>query len=232
MSSARATRCDRISRHAVWLLVTVSCASEVKDQQTDDLVVVPVVGLQLSIPRGWSMDGSAALQDPDRGGLALRLISTTAVTGSPRIDVVLDAHNDEGSDLDDMLQRSLADMADYERKGAITIQHIDRREVRVGPRRAYRIAHDYTMNTPDGPIAISQLATLLVLDGRGVAVTAGGRTELFHPQSGRIDKVLSNMQVVMPPAGMKAVKKDDSPSASEVVVDGAQQLLEPMVLDD
>ncbi|MEL6340021.1 MAG: hypothetical protein AAFQ65_08930, partial [Myxococcota bacterium] len=84
MSWTQATRCDKAARHAVWLLLAVACTAEVKDQPKDDLVVVPVVGLQLSIPRGWSIDDSSALQEPDRGGLALRLISTTAVTGSPR----------------------------------------------------------------------------------------------------------------------------------------------------
>ncbi|MEM6531235.1 MAG: hypothetical protein AAF654_01360 [Myxococcota bacterium] len=221
-------------RALAWLsaLACAHCngASE-EDAPPQKTVVVPVVGLELKVPTGWSVDPGNELEDPNRGGLALRMISTEAVSGSPRIDVVLDPANEGRTQLDDLIRGSLEDMAKFEKSGAIDIQHIERREIRIGPRRAYRVSHDYTMKTSNGEVALSQLATLFVLDGRGIAVTAGGRTELFHPQTAAIDAVLTSMQVVMPPAGTKPMEKDGGLTADEVA-DKAKQLVEPMVLED
>ncbi|MEL6544096.1 MAG: hypothetical protein AAFQ82_05690 [Myxococcota bacterium] len=219
-------------RALLLLTLAIGCSkTESTEEPVRERVIVPVVGLELTVPVGWSLDPSAKLESADAGGLALRLISTHAVSGSPRIDVNLDPAQDKPAQLGELLRRSLEDMNEYERSGDIKIQHVDRREVRIGPRRAFRVAHDYTLEGPSGQIAISQLATLLVLDGRGIVVTAAGRTELFHPQSAEIDLVLSSLSVVMPPAGVAPVKKGDGVSA-EQVVEKAQQLVEPMVLDD
>ncbi|MEO1481398.1 MAG: hypothetical protein AAFU77_04780 [Myxococcota bacterium] len=217
---------------AALLLSAGACKSGGESAEPEpQTVVVPVVGLELKVPSGWSVDPENELESAAAGGLALRMISTSAVTGSPRIDVVLDPANDGRTQLDDLIKRSLDDMARFEETGTIEIQHIERREIRIGPRRAYRVSHDYTMKTPGGEIALSQLATLFVLDGRGIAVTAGGRTELFHPQNAAIDTVLTSMQVVMPPPGIKPVPSVPGITA-EQVADKAKQLVEPMVLED
>lgn len=216
---------------SVALTMFAGCTEDEAIEPPRERVVVPVVGLELTIPPGWSIDPEAKLEAPDQGGLALRLIATDAVSGSPRIDVVLDPEGNAPAQLEDLLRRSLDDMNEYQKSGAIKIQRVDRREIRIGPRRGYRVAHDYTLEGPSGQIAISQLATLLVLDGRGIVVTAGGRTELFHPQSAEIDRVLSSLAVVMPPDGMAPVKKGPGITTEEVV-EKAQQLVEPMVLDE
>ncbi len=223
---------QRLACIACAALVSLAgCKNEEAEEPPREKVVVPVVGLQLTIPSGWSIDPEAKPKDPEAGGLALRLIATDAVSGSPRIDVVLDPERESPAHLEELLRRSLEDMNDYEESGAIKIQRVDRREIRIGPRRAYRVAHDYTLEGPNGQIAISQLATLFVLDGRGIVVTAGGRTELFHPQSAEIDRVLSSLAVVMPPEGVGPVEKGTGITTEEVV-EKAQQLVEPMVLDE
>lgn len=165
-------------------------------------VVTPVVGLKLAVPPGWSLDDNTVLDNPDQGGVALRLISTRAVSGAPRIDVILDKKIKRGTELDALLRRSLDAMADFQQQGVISIHQVDRREVNVGPRRAYRVTHDYTMITPGEPVVISQLATLMVLDGRGVAITANGRQELFQPHLEPINHTFNTLQVVMPPGGL------------------------------
>ena len=71
--------------------------------------------------------------------------------------------------------------------------------VSLGPRRAFRVRHEYVLlqaNAP--PLSVTQVSALFVLDGRGVAVTAAGRTELFRPIEDSILEMLSGLNVTVP----------------------------------
>jgi len=100
------------------------------------------------------------------------------------------------------LSRNLREIASMENGGSVRITRVDQRPFAIGPRRAYRVLHEYAMLSPgQAPIAVTQISTILVLNGRGVTITAAGRTELFHPLSDSIERILSNLALPVPEAG-------------------------------
>jgi hypothetical protein len=167
-----------------------------------------VPGASLEVPRtaGWSRDESAVSGTPDKGGIVFRLVRTQAVTGSPRIDVVLEPRSSSSTLIEDFLERNLRDMNALERSGGIHIEGIDERPVQVGPRRGYHVRHEYVVASSE--IAITQVSVFLVLDGRGVAITAAGRTELFVPLVSEVDAVLNGIRTAIPNASSGPVIPD------------------------
>lgn len=164
------------------------------------------------------------------------MVRRSAVPGSPRIEITVSPDSKSPLVLEDLLARSLRDMAEFEADGKIKITRIDRREVRVGPRRAYRVAHDYLMGSGEPSVALSQLSKLLVVDGRGVTMTAAGRTELFHPLAAEIDKIFGGVEVLIPSQKKKlrerAEREKKTQNLEGVLEEKASQLVEPMELGD
>jgi hypothetical protein len=155
-----------------------------------------VPGTNLEIPRqpGWVVDNAASSSDAATSGIVLRLLRNHGITGSPRVDVVLESPKSSPVQIDDFLERNLREIKTLERSGGIHIERIDKQAVNVAKRRGYRVRHEYV----SGDIAITQLSLFLVLAGRGVAVTAVGRTELYTPFARDIDALLAGIRIKEP----------------------------------
>jgi hypothetical protein len=160
---------------------------------------VPEIDLEIPRLSGWVVDSAVKAEDTAKGGVIFRLSRESAVPLSPRIDVYLEPLRTQPSVLEEFLTQNLRDIARLETGGSIRITQVDQRPISLGPRRAFHVLHEYAMLTPgQAPIAITQLSTILVLDGRGVAVTALGRTELFHPLADSIERILTGLSLPVP----------------------------------
>ena len=167
--------------------------------------LVTDVGLEVPRLPGWAQEAST--HDKNASGIVLRLVRTQAVTGSPRIDVVVEPRAAAPTQIEDFLKRNLREMSVLERSGSIRIDDLEQRPVSVGTQRGYRIRHEYVLTS--GEAAITQVSTFLVLNGRGVAVTAVGRTELFTPLAKAVDAVLSGLRFA---SGQAAGGGNDTPA--------------------
>src|SRR5690606_21411975 len=127
---------------------------------------------------GWVPDPELEVGDLAGGGTALRLVREQAAPGSPRISVELGKAG-HGTTLAAFLNQSLRAMGDLENQGGMRITRVSQNQIRVGQRRAHLVAHEFTMGKGETALAFTQHASLLVVDGRGIAVTAVGRDELF-----------------------------------------------------
>ncbi len=156
---------------------------------------VPVVDLRMPKLSGWLVDESVSVADPAKGGEVFRLVRQSVVPGSPRIMVMLEPLRTTRTQLESFLTQSLREMAQRESARELRIVHVDQRPFKVGGREAYRVKHEYTVGVGTSQIAITQVATLMVLDGRGIAITAAGRTELFHPVAESVEMILRGVTV-------------------------------------
>ena len=193
------------------------CEAEAPAPGTVNRIPVDGIGLTLPVPEGWSRDPDVGLEDPAKGGTVLRILRTKAVIGSPRIDVVIEPAGPEPTGLQSFVDRQLRMMAGLESDGRVRMTNVSQRPVKVGPRPAYRVRHEYLMTGEPGtdPMAFTQLTTFLVLDGRGITVSALGRTELFHPQAAAIGSVLDGLATPVP-AGVTVVEELDPAGPSPV----------------
>lgn len=185
----------RRSLVVVMLLASVACRRTQPSDQAP--FVAPEIGISLPHLPGWTRDPSVHLDDPAKGGVVMRLTRQEQVAGIPRIDVIVDPVPVHPTFLEDVLSRALRDMADFEQQGKIDIQALERKAIRVGPRRGFRVTHAYVLPNADDHVAITQTSALFVLDGRGITVTAAGRTELYTPFAEEIDRIVSGMQVAL-----------------------------------
>jgi hypothetical protein len=160
---------------------------------------IPEIGVSIPHMSGWVVDSSVRLENLDAGGVVFRLIRSNAVPMSPRIDLILEAKRERPTLLEDFLTQNLREMARLENDGSVRILNVDQRPVSVGPRRGYRVQHEYAMGK-DGatPLSITQVSTIFVLDGRGITVTAPGQTELFHPLADSIERIMAGIHVPVP----------------------------------
>lgn len=165
---------------------------------------VPGVALELPRRRGW-------VADPQASGhtVALRLERDQAVAGSPRVEVVLEPATGAGQSLESFVERNLREMRALEKSGAIHIDRVEESPLAVGPRRALRVHHEYVLVPAD--VAITQVSLFVVVDGRGVAVTAAGRTELFTPWAAEVDALLAGVRTLAAPASLTEVPKTVEP---------------------
>jgi hypothetical protein len=180
-------------RRAAALLIALGACTE-SGRNPDPAYSVDDVGIELPRLPGWIKDSSVHIDDNAKGGTALRLVIESAVAGSPRIDVVLEELGTRPSRLDTWLARNEREMAALETSGQIHIISVEKNPISVGLRRAYRVRHEYTIGSGTTQVAITQVSTFLVLDGRGVSITAVGRTELFHPMADSIERVLAGIK--------------------------------------
>ncbi|MEZ0312556.1 MAG: hypothetical protein ACAI38_12340 [Myxococcota bacterium] len=168
----------------------------------------PEIGISLPHLPGWERDPTVKLEDPAKGGLVMRLTREERVPGMPRIDVIIDPVPVKPTFLEDVLSRALRDMADYEQRGEIDIQALDRKPIRVGPRRGFRVTHSYVVASDEDRAMVTQTSALFVLDGRGITVTATGRAELYTPLVEEVDQIVSGMNVALTgPLGASGLTK-------------------------
>ena len=151
--------------------------------------------------------------------MAARFLRDRAVSGSPRIEVVLDAVPEAPSSLEEVVDRAVLSIRELETNGQIRVTDTERRPVRVGPRRAFRITHEYVLAGSKPEIAITQVSTVFVVDGRGVTVSAIGRTELFHPLAAELDQMLAALDFQtesLPESDAAPKKRGTSPITAPV----------------
>jgi hypothetical protein len=129
--------------------------------------------------------------------MVMRLTREERVPGMPRIDVLIDPVPVRPTFLEDVLSRALRDMAEYEQRGEIDIQGLERKPIRVGPRRGFRVTHSYVVTNDEDRAQVTQTSALFVLDGRGITVTATGRSELYTPLADEVDRIVSGMEVAL-----------------------------------
>lgn len=151
-----------------------------------------VEGTALTLPKvgDWVRDASVVPAHPAEGGLMLRLIQKSAVPGSPRIEVRLEPPGPAPTVLQAYLTRNLRDMGALETAGQIRILHVDQQQIMVGRQPAWRVHHEFTTGTGSSQASLYQASTFLVFEGRGITISAAGRTELFHPLASSIAQIL------------------------------------------
>lgn len=178
---------------ATSVLLCVSC-KRCGEGVTHAAPVHTLTDIGLTVPQlpGWKRDETGPF-DSASGGTALRLVRENAPPGSPRIQVEVTAPSHRVLELDTYLQESLRDLAKLEAAGTLRITLVEQHPGRVGPRKAYRLRHEYTLGAGEVPMAVTQITTLLILDGRGVSITAVGRSELFHPLAAAVDDVFAGL---------------------------------------
>lgn len=179
----------------VALLAFAACRRAQSQDRTP--FTSPEIGITLPHLPGWERDPTVKLDDAAKGGLVMRLTREERVPGMPRIDVIIDPVPVKPTFLEDVLSRALRDMADYEQRGEIDIQGLDRKPIRVGPRRGFRVTHSYVVANDEERAMVTQTSALFVLDGRGITVTATGRAELYGPLADEVDQIVSGMQVAL-----------------------------------
>jgi hypothetical protein len=189
---------------ALALLAAASCKPKV--EALPERHTVREIGLVMPSLPGWRRDEAISLADPAKGGVAYRLVRTSSVAGSPRIDVIIDPMPVHPTMLEDVLARALRDMSDLQRRGAISVASVDRKPAKVGLRRGFRVTHAYNVGKDGGQVQITQSSVVFVLDGRGVTVSAVGRTELYTPLAQDIDRILSGLTVQVTPSKPAAPK--------------------------
>ena len=153
--------------------------------------------LGLSLPRlsGWEQVPDVELADADEGGTAMVLVRAGAPKGSPKISVDFAARADTPWRTDAFLAQNLKAMGDLERETGMRITRVTQKPFNIGPRRAHLVRHDFVMGSGDAQQALTQMAAILVVDGRGITVTAVGVTELFYPLADQITRLLTGVQL-------------------------------------
>ncbi len=164
---------------------------EVDDQGLD-------LGLTLPSLSGWEMDPDVELDDPETGGDAMVLFRKNSPVGSPRITVNIAPPGPGPTRLQEFLEANLRAMGKLEREAGMRITRVAQKPLKIGPRRAYIVRHEFTIGRGDTQQALTQLAAVLVVDGRGVTATAVGRTELFHPLAEQIGRMLTGIEIDTP----------------------------------
>ena len=99
-----------------------------------DYYVAEPVHLMIPKAAGWQPDPSATINptEADKGGIALRLVRESAVVGSPRFDVVLEATPAQPTVVEDFLSRNLQEMGKLETSGQIHIMQVEQKRVFLG----------------------------------------------------------------------------------------------------
>ncbi|OGQ91761.1 MAG: hypothetical protein A2289_11955 [Deltaproteobacteria bacterium RIFOXYA12_FULL_58_15] len=184
-----------------FVAATLGCSCDESSKQPT--FQIPEAGIALPALPGWVVDASIGPSDPKSGGVVFRLTRESPVPLSPRIDVLVQPQGLQATRLEEFFTENLRDMAAHEKDGSLRIASVEQRPITIGPRRGFRVKHDYTLTTnpTSNPIAVTQISTLLVIDGRGVAVVAAGRTELFHPLAESIEALMNGIVVPVPVGG-------------------------------
>lgn len=184
---------------AVGILLISVVACDEGGRSPDPRFPVGDQGMDLGItlPRlaGWERDPDVELADPDQGGTALVLFRPNAPVGSPKITVDITGQAPQRLRLDAFLSQNLRNMGNLERETGMRITRVAQKPLTLGPRRAFFVRHEFTIGTDANQQALTQLAAIFIVDGRGITATAVGRTELFHPLSEQITRILTGIRI-------------------------------------
>ena len=185
--------------YVAWLALASSCHRQAPPDPLADYFKVPSVGLLVPKVPGWMEDPSLVdvdTTDETKSVTVMRLIQQSSVAGSPRVSVVrAPAANGGPTMVEDFLRHNLQEMGTLERNEQIRILHVEQRAVSVGNAPAYRVHHEYTTGGGPSQVAINQVSTFLVVDGHGVAITAAGRAELFHPLADTMETMMAGLRL-------------------------------------
>jgi len=202
---------------ALVILLGFCASCKDKAQKRPQGFIVESVGLELPRVSGWLQDSKVKATNPADGGTALRLIREGAIPGSPRIEVYVGPRQALPTRLEEFVHESLQWARNMEGSGRIRVLEVSQKRVHVGPRRATRVRHEYVMLADANKIPITQVTTMMILDGRGISITAVGQTELFHPLADSINRIISGVTTpaeragnrirLVPKSGPKGSKK-------------------------
>ena len=198
LTPCRPSSCRRHAAASGWGLVAVlaAClACNARRSVGQELYRVPHTALALPRLADWVPDTTVTPASAATGGLMLRLVQRSSVPGSPRVEVLLEPPRPSPTILADYLIRNLQDMGALESAGQIRILHVEQQRIMVGHTPAYRVHHEFTTGTGTSQVSLYQVSTFLVFDGRGITLSAAGRTELFHPLATSIAGVLDGAQL-------------------------------------
>lgn len=159
----------------------------------EEVFRVPYTTLVLPKIDGWAPAEEVHPSNGEVGGLMLRLVQRSAVLGSPRVEVILEPKQAATTTLEAFTDRNLREMAQLEQAGKIHILHVAQQPTQVGAVPAWRVQHEFTLGQGKNQVSLYQVSTFCVFNGRGLTVTASGRTELFHPLAGSIGHLLDGM---------------------------------------
>jgi hypothetical protein len=195
-------RGPRWARYLGALLSVLACSVAMPGCRAREAVTVEVFrveGVPLTVPKlaDWMLDPTVVPQLGREGGLVMRLVQRSNVAGAPRIEVLQAPIPQPGAaaHLDEWLTQNLKDMGALETAGKIRILHVDQQRITVGHTPAYRVHHEFTAGTGNAQASLYQVSTFLVFEGRGLAISAAGRTELFHPQASAIARILDGVSL-------------------------------------
>lgn len=174
-----------------WVSFVPGCKD--RTSRVEEVFRVPYTTLVLPRVDGWEPASDVRPTDGDAGGLMMRLVQRSAVPGSPRIEVILEPKQSRATTLADFTDRNLREMAALEQAGKIHILHVAQQPTQVGAVPAWRAQHEFTLGQGKGQVSLYQVSTFCVFNGRGVSITASGRTELFHPLAGSIARLLEGI---------------------------------------
>ena len=189
--------------------------------------VVPNPGLEIPKLDGWVADASVQLQDDAKGGKAFKLTRKGKTLGAPRLTVRLAPQTEKPTKLEPFLRQHLKRMSTMEAAKRIRIVSVDQKPISIGPRRAHKVKHEFidlNSNT-----SLTQVQVIFVLDGRGITVDVGGRTELFHPLASDITRMLEGIKTPamrQAPAKPKDIKTIEAKPVAEDTI-----LVEPVDID-
>jgi hypothetical protein len=177
----------------IAILAMSACAK--KHSPSQAVVRVPNTALCLPQLSDWIEDTTVVAPSAQDGGLMLRLVQRSSVPGSPRIEVRLAPPQPGPMALEAYLTQNLRDMGAMESAGQIRIMHVDQQPITIGHTPGYRVHHEFTSGTGSSQVSLYQVSTFLVFEGRGITVSAAGRTELFHPLATSIAGVLDGIML-------------------------------------
>ena len=188
-------------RPYLWSLLLFGAAAACNRGDVEDRGPVFQVPGLVQLPR---LEGWSAEQLPPAGAEAapvlLRLVRESAVPGSPRVTVVAEPPGGRSTVPEEYLTRNLRDMGQLEASGQIRIIDVEQQRRTVGGLSGFRVRHEYTLGSGTAQIAITQISIFLVSRGRGITVSAAGRTELFHPLAKSIDTMLAGLRPLPAPS--------------------------------
>src|SRR5687768_15161118 len=132
-------------RSAIWVALT--CAAACSGDADTGLTYFAIEAVGLRVPKldGWHRERKAEAPSAEQGGVVLRLVREQAVAGAPRIDVTVTPKNGRLFTIDEFLGKNLQEMTELERSGGLRIASVDQRPIQIGPRRAYRVRHEYML---------------------------------------------------------------------------------------
>ena len=181
----------------LWLCLS-SLGCPPSDQTSPSHVTISEVNLQLPIPEDWIVTTSVHMEDPAKGGDVLQLTPASTVPGSPRVVVTLSPLSTQPPSLRELSRQTKREMDSMKKSNKVTFTNQSQTSRQFAGQDAMEFNQSYTLGVGASTIAVNQFQLVTVLNGRGVSVTAGGRSELYTPFEKSITQMLQNAQFLQP----------------------------------